>query len=130
MAMQPKEGVESYLRRMSGEFCQYIRSTSALPCDPSTSLHRCIFLCKLYRLSEEEEAREFCSKYGVKYVRGAEVYEVRDQSGNIMNDPSGRPDVNRGGPAGSRRTYKVSSHWGRLDDVCRWLTTDPCRLSI
>jgi hypothetical protein len=28
------------------------------------------------RLSEEEEARQFCENYGVAYVRGAEVYEV------------------------------------------------------
>lgn len=30
----------------------------------------------------------FCARYGVRRVRGCEVYEVRDQGGNILNDPA------------------------------------------
>jgi intron-binding protein aquarius len=62
------------------------------------------------RRNEEEEARVFCEEFGVKYVRGAEIWEVRDGAGNLMNDPSGRPgrEAGRGGgPVGSLRTYKV-----------------------
>lgn len=36
------------------------------------------------RMSEEEEAREFCQKYGVKYVRGAEIYEVGGHACTIL----------------------------------------------
>lgn len=32
------------------------------------------------RVSEDQEAREFCKKYGIKYVRGAEIWEVRESS--------------------------------------------------
>lgn len=40
------------------------------------------------REGEEEEVRSFCARYGVRAVRGCEVYEVRDQGGNILNDPA------------------------------------------
>lgn len=38
--------------------------------------------------SEEEEVKGFCARYGVQRVRGCEVYEVRDQGGNVLNDPA------------------------------------------
>jgi len=74
---------------------------------------------KSRRKSEEEEVKEFCSRYGIKYVRGGVIWEVRDEENYILNDPSGRPDTRRGGRgggkggggggggAGSRRQYKV-----------------------
>jgi intron-binding protein aquarius len=39
------------------------------------------------REGEEEEVKKFCARYGVRVVRGCEVYEVRDQGGNVLNDP-------------------------------------------
>ena len=60
---------------------------------------------------EDEEARAFCEEFGVKHVRGAEIWEVRDGAGNLLNDPSGRPGREggrgAGGPVGTLRTYKV-----------------------
>lgn len=36
--------------------------------------------------SEETDLNQFRDSYGVKYVRGAEVYEIRDEEGIILND--------------------------------------------
>jgi hypothetical protein len=35
-----------------------------------------------------EEPLDFPSRYGVKYVRGAEVFEYRDEDGVLLNDPT------------------------------------------
>jgi intron-binding protein aquarius len=51
-------------------------------------------------------------RYGLKYVRGAEVIEVRDGDGKLFNDFTGRvkPDENgqRAGPGGDERTYVLA----------------------
>ena len=36
------------------------------------------------RLSEE--MRNFTETYGIKYIRGGEIYELRDEDGNIISD--------------------------------------------
>lgn len=35
----------------------------------------------------EEEVRTFLRLYGIKYIRGAEVSEYRDESNNVIHDP-------------------------------------------
>jgi len=52
-----------------------------------------------------EEPLDFPSRYGVKYVRGAEVFEYRDEDGVLLNDPT-KPDerVNR---RGAKRKLRV-----------------------
>ena len=49
-------------------------------------------------------------RYGLKYVRGAEVIEVRDGEGKLMNDFTGRvkPEEAAGGPQGNERTYVLA----------------------
>lgn len=34
----------------------------------------------------EEEVRSFLRLYGIKYIRGAEVSEYRDESNNVIHD--------------------------------------------
>jgi hypothetical protein len=36
----------------------------------------------------QEETLDFPARYGVRHVRGAEVFEVRDESDVILNDPT------------------------------------------
>lgn len=49
----------------------------------------------------------FPSRYGITYVRGAEVVRVRDGRGRVMNDLSGKPEERSRGDRGSRRTLTV-----------------------
>ncbi len=36
----------------------------------------------------KEENLDFPVRYGVKYVRGGEIFEVRDEDNVILNDPT------------------------------------------
>ena len=38
--------------------------------------------------SEEEEFFDFARVFGVKYVRGGELFELRDEANHVLNDPS------------------------------------------
>ena len=40
------------------------------------------------KTKEEENMAEFARRYGVKYVRGGEIFEVRDEEDVVLNDPS------------------------------------------
>lgn len=35
-----------------------------------------------------EESLDFPQRYGVKYVRGGEIFEVRDEDDVVLNDPT------------------------------------------
>jgi hypothetical protein len=50
---------------------------------------------------------DFPAKWGVTCVRGCELAEVRDENGNVYNDPSARPEDRGKQPAGTRRSYRV-----------------------
>lgn len=52
------------------------------------------------RQGEEEEVAGFCARYGVRAVRGCEVFEVRDQGGNVLNDPAAAARQQVGGFGG------------------------------
>lgn len=56
------------------------------------------------------EAASVLDKYGLRYVRGAEVLELRDAEGKLMNDFSGRTkrDGSQGPPKGTERTLVVA----------------------
>jgi len=51
---------------------------------------------------EEEEAATFRVKYGVRHIRGGEIFEVRDEEGVILNDLS-KPDERRSRSGHKRR---------------------------
>lgn len=53
-----------------------------------------------------EEDCTFPQRFGVVAVRGAEVYEVRDEADNVMNDITGRPDRTKE-PTGDKRKLRV-----------------------
>ena len=58
------------------------------------------------RLGDDVSDADFAAKNGIIYVRGAEVYALTDERGNLMNDPfadRSKPQV----PAGDFRTLKV-----------------------
>lgn len=54
-----------------------------------------------------EEDETFPARYGVVYVRGAEVVHVRDEAGAVMNDFSGPPANRSGRPAGTARVARL-----------------------
>lgn len=39
--------------------------------------------------SNAEESLAFPAQYGIKYIRGGEIFEVRDEAGTILNAGSG-----------------------------------------
>jgi len=53
-----------------------------------------------------EEDETFPQRYGIVYVRGGEVYEMADEEGNLMNDPS-RPEARGHRPKGTVRTLRL-----------------------
>jgi len=55
----------------------------------------------------EAEEKEFMTRFGIKAVRGCEVWEVRDADNKLINELGGKPDSRPGGRAGSKRTLKV-----------------------
>ena len=55
----------------------------------------------------DEEDFTFPYRYGVIHVRGAEVYELKDERGEAMNDPHARPEERGRKPVGARRTVRV-----------------------
>ena len=36
----------------------------------------------------KEEELDFPRRYGVRFIRGAEIFEIRDESDVILNDPT------------------------------------------
>lgn len=54
----------------------------------------------------ERETREFRRTYGVRHVRGGEVFEVRDEANVVLNDMTS-PDDRSGGRAGNLRRLRL-----------------------
>lgn len=54
-----------------------------------------------------EEDSTFPQRFGVRYVRGCMVLEMRDEAGVLLNDPSGQDGEGRS-PQGTKRFIKVS----------------------
>ena len=42
----------------------------------------------------------------MKYVRGGEIFELRDEEGIVLNDPV-RPDERKNGRAGTKRRIRL-----------------------
>ncbi len=59
------------------------------------------------RDAEEEEDLSFMTLFGVKYVRGGAVFEVRDEADVVLNDPT-RPDEREFGRTGNKRKLRVN----------------------
>ena len=59
---------------------------------------------------EQQQQQNPAERYGLKYVRGAEVIEVRDGDGKLFNDFTGRvkPEEAAAGPQGTERTYVLA----------------------
>ncbi len=53
-----------------------------------------------------EEDTTFPQRFGVRYVRGCMVLEMRDEAGTLLNDPSNQEGG--GIPQGTKRFIKVS----------------------
>lgn len=53
-----------------------------------------------------EEELDFPERFGVAYVRGGEVFEVRDEDDVVLNDPS-KPDERKSGRVGSKRKIRL-----------------------
>jgi intron-binding protein aquarius len=54
-----------------------------------------------------EEDSTFPQRFGVRYVRGCMVLEMRDEAGVLLNDPSCQDGEGRS-PQGTKRFIKVS----------------------
>jgi hypothetical protein len=39
-------------------------------------------------VEDEEEVFDFARTFGVKYVRGGELFELRDEANVVLNDPT------------------------------------------
>eukprot|EP01041_Mallomonas_annulata_P008643 gene8643-17828_t len=53
-----------------------------------------------------EEDLDFPSRYGVQYIRGGEVFELKDEDNVVLNDFS-RPDERKSGRIGSKRKIRI-----------------------
>jgi len=56
----------------------------------------------------DEEDITFPQRFGVQFVRGCEVLEVRDEGGNLLNDPIAYQDNQSGEAQGKKRFIKVA----------------------
>jgi hypothetical protein len=56
----------------------------------------------------DEDDPTFPARMGVVAVRGGEVVEVRDERGDVFNDPHAKPEDRGRKPAGYGRTYKLA----------------------
>jgi len=54
----------------------------------------------------EEEQLDFPARYGVQYIRGGEIFEIRDEDNIILNDPT-RPDERKSGRVGNKRKLRL-----------------------
>ncbi|PSC68726.1 Intron-binding aquarius [Micractinium conductrix] len=65
-------------------------------------------------------------KFGLQYVRGCEVVEIRDEDGKLMNDFTGRVRIDeRGPPAGTVRTVTVALDTAQYQMDMNYLATRP-----
>lgn len=56
----------------------------------------------------DEDDPTFPARFGVVSVRGGEIVEVRDERGDVFNDPHAKPEDRNRRPAGYGRTYKLA----------------------
>jgi hypothetical protein len=57
--------------------------------------------------SFHDEILNFPEKYGVKYVRGGEIFEMRDEDGVILNDHT-KPEERKHGRMGNKRKIRLN----------------------